>query len=73
VTTPDGRAVLDAFLRTDPADVGCGQTMELLHAYCELIVAGHDPQVRYPGLAAHLRACSPCQDDLDGLLALVGG
>ena len=24
---------------------------------------------RYPGIAAHLRACGPCGQDFDGLLA----
>jgi hypothetical protein len=68
----DWQAALDRFLRTDPADAGCDDTMALLHAYVELIVAGRDAEREYPGLAAHLRSCSPCEDDLSGLLALVG-
>ncbi|MEU8607208.1 hypothetical protein AB0C29_04295 [Actinoplanes sp. NPDC048791] len=63
---------LDAFLRTDPRDVGCGGAMEVLHAYAELHVA--DPAEaarRYPGVAAHLRACGPCSTDFEGLLALI--
>jgi hypothetical protein len=27
----EGWAALDRFLRTDPADVGCQQAMEMLH------------------------------------------
>jgi hypothetical protein len=36
---------LDAFLRTDPRDVGCGPAMNLLHAYA-------DRHVIAPGEAA---------------------
>jgi len=59
----------EAFLRTDPADVGCGEAIEILHVYAELHRAGATEQ--YPGVAAHLRACGPCSTDFDGLLALI--
>ncbi|MGA5304162.1 hypothetical protein ACPCHT_29880 [Nucisporomicrobium flavum] len=65
-----GPSELDAFLRTDPRDVGCGEAMELLHVYAELHAA--DPTAaaaRYPGIGAHLRACGPCSVDFEGLLA----
>jgi hypothetical protein len=67
----NGREALERFLQTDPADAGCEQTVELLDAYVELIVAGEDPEDRFPGIAAHLRYCLPCAEDLDGLLATV--
>ncbi|MCU1658776.1 MAG: hypothetical protein JWO57_3432 [Pseudonocardiales bacterium] len=67
-----GRAALDRFLATDPADVGCDRTLELLHACAELLVAGENPEQRYPGIAAHLRACVPCSEDLEGLLVAMG-
>ena len=63
---------LDHFLRTDPRDAGCGTAMELLHVYAELAAA--DPaeaERRYPEVAAHLRACGPCEQDLGGLLAAI--
>ena len=62
---------LERFLQTDPADAGCTKTVDLLDAYAELIVAGENPEDRYPGIAAHLRSCLPCADDLDGLVAAV--
>ena len=65
----DGRPELDRFLRTDPRDVGCAQAMEMLHIYAELAAAGGPVEQRYPGIAAHLRACGPCGEDFDGLLA----
>ena len=66
----EGTAALDRFLRTDPADVGCGEAMAVLHEYAEL--AHRDPalaEARYAGVAAHLAACGPCSEDLAGLLA----
>jgi hypothetical protein len=65
------QAVLDRFLRLDPADAGCAQTVELLHAYAELAATGTDPERAYPGLTAHLRVCAPCADDLAGLVITV--
>jgi hypothetical protein len=60
---------LDRFLQTDPRDVGCGEAMELLHVYAELAAADAGAAERYPGIAVHLRACGPCSEDFDGLLA----
>jgi hypothetical protein len=63
---------LDAFLRTDPRDVGCGPAMDLLHAYADRHVAAPGEAARrYPGILAHLRACGPCTTDFEGLLALL--
>jgi hypothetical protein len=73
MTGGDARTTIERFLRTDPADVGCEQTIALLHAYVELVVDGLDPAVEYPGIAAHLRACPPCADDHEGLLLTVRG
>ena len=67
-----GQENLDAFLRTDPRDVGCGEAMELLHAYAELHADDRDEAARrYPGVLAHLRACGPCSTDFEGLIALL--
>ncbi|HEY0535783.1 MAG TPA: hypothetical protein VGD29_29715 [Actinoplanes sp.] len=63
---------LDAFLRTDPRDVGCGEAMELLHTYADLYAADPDAaRDRYRGVEVHLRACGPCSTDFEGLLALI--
>jgi hypothetical protein len=62
---------LERFLSTDPRDVGCAQAMELLHVYVDLLAEDGPARAaqRYPGVTAHLRACGPCGDDFDGLLA----
>jgi hypothetical protein len=66
------RTALERFLTTDPRDVGCEVAMEMLHVYAELLVAGADPQARYPGIAVHLKACGPCGEDFAGLMAALG-
>jgi hypothetical protein len=43
--------------------------MQMLHMYAELAAAGAPAEQRYPGVAAHLRACGRCGDDFSGLLA----
>jgi hypothetical protein len=62
---------LARLLTTDPRDAGCERAVEALHVYVELVASGADPEARYPGIAAHLRACGPCFEDYQGLLALV--
>lgn len=63
---------VDRFLTTDPIDAGCAETFALIDLYVELLSAGGDAEARYPGIAAHLRACRPCAEDFEGLLVAVG-
>lgn len=67
----NGWSALDRFLHTDPQDTGCAETMDLLHAYAELVAADQNAAVWYPQVAAHVRACGPCAEDLEGLLAAI--
>lgn len=69
----DHWARLDAFLQTDPRDAGCDEAMEMLDIYTELLAAGNNPGERFPGIHAHFRACDPCAQDLEGLLAALKG
>jgi hypothetical protein len=62
---------LERFLRTDPKDVGCDQAMAVLHVYADMMAVGEDPELVYPGVSAHLRACGPCVEDLHGLLEAI--
>lgn len=64
---------LERFLQTDLRDVGCDEAVAVLHVYVDLVAAGQDAAGRYPGVAAHLRACGPCGEDFTGLLAAVAG
>jgi hypothetical protein len=45
--------------------------MEILHVYVDLVADGEPAEQRYPGIAAHLRACGPCGEDFEALLAAV--
>ena len=65
------QTALDHFLQTDPEDVGCDEAMEYLHVYVELVAVDAGAQERYPGIAAHLKACGPCSEDFTGLLAAI--
>jgi hypothetical protein len=67
------QSALDRFLQTDPRDVGCEEAMEILHVYVELVAADDEAEERYPGIAAHLKACGPCSEDFAGLLAALEG
>ena len=62
---------LERFLSTSPEDVGCAETRRLLHVYAETIHGSPAPGIRYPGVAAHLRDCPPCADELEGLLTAI--
>jgi len=64
---------LERFLRTDPRDVGCDQALAVLHVYVEVVHddGAEEADRRYPGVAAHLRACGPCDEDFEGLLLAV--
>ena len=64
---------LDRFLHTDARDVGCDEAMAVLHIYVDLMAAGEDAAGRYPGVAAHLAACGPCDENFTGLLQAVTG
>lgn len=66
-----GWSAFERFLSTDPKDVGCDEAMAVLHIYAEIVANGEDPDVLYPGVTAHLRACGPCAEDLQGLLEAI--
>jgi hypothetical protein len=47
--------------------------MDMLYVYADLVAAGVQAEQRYLGIAAHLRACGPCGEDFEGLLAVIAG
>jgi hypothetical protein len=67
-----GWASLQRFLTVDRIDAGCAETLAVLERYAERVLAG-DAEPRFPGVAAHLRACAVCAEDLRGLLELMRG
>ena len=65
---------LDRFLAADPRDVGCEQALEILDVYAEIVLEDAPGLAarRFPGVAVHLAACGPCDEDFQGLLAAAG-
>jgi hypothetical protein len=64
---------LTRLLGTAGQDSGCDGGMAVIAEYVELELAGGDAEHLFPGLAAHLRNCSACAEDYEGLVALVRG
>ena len=65
----NGPLSLARLLATDRRDVGCAETFEHIDAFAELTLDRRDAAGRYPGVAAHLSACTSCAQDFQGLLA----
>ena len=65
----------DALLRRllGPAgpELGCDECFEGLDRYVELELAGHNADEAIPGMRAHLDGCSACDEEHQGLRALV--
>jgi hypothetical protein len=59
---------LDELLRAEEGDAGCDAGVPILDEYVEMELRGEDPAQRFPGTAIHLRVCSGCRADHDGLL-----
>lgn len=60
-------------LDPDQRDLGCDETIAVLHVYVERLEAGADAAESYPGVAAHLAACGSCSAITLGLLSAVQG
>jgi hypothetical protein len=65
------RDPLTRLLGTADDDFGCERGMEVIAEYVELELAGRNADELFPSLAAHLRNCSACAEDYEGLVALV--
>jgi len=59
---------MDSLLAADSVDAGCAAGFEALHRYVEEELAGGQPAVAHPGLAAHLASCPACRADYLGLV-----
>lgn len=61
----------ERFLDTNPRDVGCDQTLAVLHVYVERLASGLNVARQFPGVAAHLSACDTCAEIARGVLLAV--
>jgi hypothetical protein len=62
------RQRLVELLRAQHGDAGCDAGVGILDEYVDMELRGEDPAERFPGTATHLRVCSGCRADHDGLL-----
>jgi hypothetical protein len=51
----------------------CDECFDRLDEYVELELQGAQPDVRIPGMRAHLGGCPACHEDYDSLRQLVQG
>jgi len=50
-------------------DPGCDACFAVMDLYAELVAAGRDAAGQLPDVARHLRSCSACREDVEGLIA----
>jgi predicted anti-sigma-YlaC factor YlaD len=63
-----GHVSIEAILRLDRRDAGCGTTCAVLERVVEAEVGGEDAAARFPAAVRHLDRCPACRADHDGLL-----
>ncbi len=63
-----GPHALDELLSAQHGDGGCDAGAPIMDQYVEIELRGEDPGGRFPRTAIHLRACSGCRAEHDGLL-----
>lgn len=64
-------AMIQRLLGHSGRDPGCDACFEAMDEYAELRAGGEDAAGRLPEVAAHLRDCAACREDVDGLEALL--
>lgn len=64
-------AIIQRLLGHPGRDPGCDAVFELMDEYAELRAGGEDAARRLPEVAAHLRDCTACREDVEGLEALL--
>ena len=62
---------LQKLLGSADADPGCEDAGELMDAYCELVARGEPVSDRYAEFLTHMRNCTACREDMEGLLAML--
>lgn len=62
---------VDALLGPSEAEATCDECFARLDVYAEREAASGDAASTMPRLAAHLRGCPACAEDLESLVALL--
>ena len=67
----DVRILAELLLGPAGPELTCEECFDAVDSYVELELAGVDAGAAAPRMRAHLRGCSACRSDHDGLFALV--
>jgi hypothetical protein len=59
----------ERLLGTEGIDPGCEATFALMDRYVDAVLREADVALEYPQVLVHLRNCSACREDTEGLLA----
>ena len=70
MTTPTP-PIVAALLGPPGPQIGCDECFELLDAYVQQQIDGHDADASTPGMRAHLAGCPACHEEHESLHALV--
>jgi hypothetical protein len=62
---------LKTILGSPETDPGCDEAGELMDAYCELLARGEPVSDRYAEFLTHMKNCTACREDMEGLLAML--
>jgi hypothetical protein len=63
-----GELDIDDLLRAEPNDPGCDASAGFLAQCAQAVVSGASSELLFPDVAAHLRACPACREDIAGLI-----
>jgi hypothetical protein len=58
-------------LGTGGGDAGCEAAFEALDRYVEALLRGDDVAATFADVTTHLRNCGACDEDTEGLLAVL--
>ena len=66
-------ALIQRLLGHPDPDPGCEACFDVMDEVAEALAAAEDITRRFPAVAAHLRDCAACREDIEGLwVALLG-
>lgn len=65
--------IVAALLGPAGYQIDCDECFDLLDAYVERQLLGHDADASIPGMRVHLAGCPACREEHESLHALVSG
>jgi hypothetical protein len=62
---------LGSLLGSADHDPGCEGAFEVFDQYVEAVLRGEDVRLRFADFLTHIRNCTACREDAEGLLAVL--